>query len=403
MSNEINIGKEVNILKKETKAQIKKVIKKAIHNKELSGLNLVVLNKGEEIYYHQDGYADKSGKQLITRDCIFRLYSMSKPITSAAMMILMERGDIDLYDPVSDFLPGFTDQIVDEAGRLVPVKRAMTIYELLTMTSGLVYGGDGLAGKGTEAIFKKIEDKVLSESESNSESLITTVEAMNALGKVPLSFHPGDRWEYGTSADVLGAVIEVVSGMTFGEFLKKELFIPLKMKDTGFWMNEEQTKRLATIYTEHNLAVFSDLKYPPKFESGGAGLNSTLDDYMNFATMLMNGGNFEDKQILKTETVNYMTSQILNEKQMEYFRNWNTLTGHSYGNLMRVVTEPNNGGMLTKKGEYGWDGWLGCYFANFPNEQVTFLLMMQKVDAGTTSLTRKIRNLLLGDGFMKGE
>ncbi len=231
---------------------------------------------------------------------------------------------------------------------------------------------------------------------------MTTLKAMNALGKVPLSFHPGEGWNYGTSADVLGAIVEVVSHMTFGEFLSKEIFIPLKMKDTGFWVKDEHKYRRLDLYTGHNLAVFHDLLSPPHFESGGAGLNSTIDDYGNFATMLINGGTFKGSRILNAETVTYMTTQILNEKQMEDFRDWHTLSGHSYGNLMRIVTEPKNTGLLTKKGEYGWDGWLGCYFANFPHEQVTILLMMQKVDAGTTSLTRKIRNILLSDGFMTG-
>ncbi len=145
------------VIQEKTKEQISHIINKAINQKELSGLNLMVIHKGKEVYEYQAGYTEWESHQLMTRDSIFRLYSMSKPITATAIMILMERGELDLFDPVSDFLPGFKDQMVDIKGHLIPVKRAMTVYDLLSMTSGLVYGGEGLSGKGTELIFKGIE------------------------------------------------------------------------------------------------------------------------------------------------------------------------------------------------------------------------------------------------------
>ncbi|GGH87900.1 CubicO group peptidase (beta-lactamase class C family) [Pullulanibacillus pueri] len=380
--------------------QVKKLLRKSIAEHHIAGGNLLVVKEGEEIFYHEDGFADKEAGHPIQRDSIFRLYSMSKPVTATAMMILLERGDIDLLEPVSQFLDGFKRQVVNENGQLVPVRREMTIKDLLSMTSGLVYGGEHRTGQDTIALFREIDDKLLSDTP------IGTVEAMNTLGEIPLAFHPGTSWEYGTSADVLGAVIEVVSGKSFGDFLQKELFEPLNMKDTGFWVPEEKRQRLVKVYedneqgelvpyTGNHLGINNQMDRRPAFESGGAGLVSTIDDYAKFTTMLMNGGRLDEHHILRPETVKYLTSATLNTVQQQSFDKGFNLSGHSYGNLMRVMTDPSQANMLGSLGEYGWDGWLGAYFCNCPNERLTFLFMMQKTDSGTTSLTRKLRNIIL--------
>lgn len=195
----------------------------------------------------------------------------------------------------------------------------------------------------------------------------------------------------------MGAVIEVVSGKKFGLFLEEEIFKPLGMKDMTFQLEESKKDRLTGIDTGNNLGIFTD--YEVGFESGGAGLLGTIDDYAKFATMLLNGGKLGETRILKAETVKYMTGQILSDNQQERFDDWQALAGHSYGNLMRVVVNPKRGGYLLRQGEYGWDGWLGCYFANFPDQEMTFLLMTQKLDAGTTHLTRRLRNVVLASDF----
>jgi CubicO group peptidase (beta-lactamase class C family) len=229
---------------------------------------------------------------------------------------------------------------------------------------------------------------------------------MNRLGKGALAFQPGTSWQYGTSADVLGAIIEVVSGQRFGEFLKKEIFEPLGMKDTGFWLPVEKRNRLAKtyaddgkgeleLYTGNHLGIVHQMDRDPAFESGGAGLVSTIDDYSKFAKMLMNKGNLDGIQILKPKTVNYLTTATLNAAQQKGFDTWLTLCGHSYGNLMRVMTDCSKAGDLGSPLEYGWDGWLGAYFNNCPDEDLTILFMMQKTNAGTTTLTRKLRNIIL--------
>lgn len=373
----------------------------AVSAREAAGVNLLVLQNGKELLYAESGYADIEHQKPMSRDTIFRLYSMSKPITAAGIMILMERGIIDLFNPVSKYLPGFRNQQVSVSGTLVPVKRETTLQHLLNMTSGLPYGGADAAGQAAEAVFEEIREKL------SSDDAISTVEAANRLGSLPLSFHPGDHFMYGTSADILGAVIEVASGMRFGDFLEKELFEPLGMKDTGFFIPESKQERrsctyellsdgtLAECQTTH-LGISYFMESRPAFESGGAGLVSTLPDYSRFAGMLLNNGSYNGVQILRPATVAYMTGgQLLPWQQEDLNRDWGGLTGYSYGNLLRVMKEPGSAVMLTTKGEYGWDGWLGPYFSNHPDLGLTILVGMQKKDAGTTALTRKLRNIIL--------
>jgi CubicO group peptidase (beta-lactamase class C family) len=380
--------------------QIKKVLKDSVDNNYIAGGNIMVIKEGKEIFYHEDGLANREAGLPIKRDSIFRLYSMSKPITAAAVMILLERGEIDLYDSVSKYIPGFKNQMVDNGDGLVQAEREMTLKDLLSMTSGLVYGGDHRAGKDTEALFKEIDDRLLGDSP------MSTLEAMNKLGSCALAFQPGASWQYGTSADVLGAVVEVVSGKEFGEFLKEELFEPLGMIDTGFWVPEEKRHRLVKtyadnkrgdleLYTGNHLGIVHQMDRKPAFESGGAGLVSTIDDYSKFATMLMKEGSLNGVQILRPKTVKYLSSGTLNSVQQKNFDLWLTLCGHSYGNLMRVMTDCSKAGDIGSLGEYGWDGWLGPYFCNCPKDDLTFLFLIQKTDAGTTTLTRKLRNIIL--------
>ncbi|MDF2989310.1 MAG: beta-lactamase [Eubacterium sp.] len=380
--------------------QVKKVLRAGIDNNELAGANLMVIKDGNEILYHEDGYADREEKLPVKRDSIFRLYSMSKPVTAAAVMILLERGEIDLYDPVSRFLPGFKNQMVAVGSELVPAQREVNIKDLLSMTSGLLYGGGDRAGQDTEALFRELDGRLLGDSP------MSTIEAMNKLGKCALAFQPGSAWQYGTSADVLGAVVEVASGLSYGEFLDKELFKPLGMQDTAFWVPAEKRDRLVKTYArnekeelvpfyEDHLGVRHKMDRIPAFESGGAGLASTIDDYAKFAKMLMNEGSLGNVGILRPRTVKYLTSCTLNAEQQKTFDLWVTLGGHSYGNQMRVMTDPSQAGDMGSLGEYGWDGWLGAYFCNCPKDNLTFILMMQRTDAGTTPLTRKIRNIIL--------
>lgn len=389
---------------KELSQKIEQLIKIAVEKQEIAGANILVIQDGKERAFAAGGYADIQAEKKYERDTIARLYSMTKPVTSAAAMLLMERGLLDPGAFVEEFLPGFHNTIVASGGKLVPTIRPVRICDLLNMTSGLMYGGDttSVCSMETEKLFDRIKDHLY------REDALTTQEIANRLGLIPLQFQPGESFQYGTSADVLGAVIEVISGQSFGEFLKQEFFEPLDMKDTAFYVPKEKQERLAKVYqrTEHGLEIYTEnhlgimnaMKQAPAFESGGAGLVSTLDDYAKFAAMLMQEGSYQGKQILKPQTVRYMTSGALMPCQQEVLDQcWEGIRGYTYANLLRIQKEPGKSPMFTSMGEYGWDGWLGAYFCNSPEDKLTMLLTMQLKDAGTTSLTRRIKNVVWGE------
>lgn len=365
----------------------------------VAGVNCMVLQHGRELAYYEAGYRDVAGNKKMTRDTIFRLYSMTKPVTSAAAMILLEEGKIDLLDPVSKFLPGFQDQYVIENGVKIPVTKPATIQNLLNMTSGLVYPGEGNPAEiRNTPLMEEIVAKL-----STPEAL-KTVDIANRIGELPLAFMPGTTWQYGLSADVLGAVIEVVSGMSYGEFLKKRIFEPLGMQDTAFYVPAARQDRLAKVYREtedglveehfSHLGIQNTMEREPAFESGGAGLTSTIDDYARFTQMLLQKGEYQGRRILSQETVRFMTTAHVSAQQQRGVETWESLAGYTYGNLMRIMTSPESAGGLGSLGEYGWDGWLGTYMMNDPAHDLTFLMMYQRTDSGTVGYSRKMRNVL---------
>lgn len=381
--------------------KLKQELIRAVERGEVAGANILILKDGKEAAYAQAGYADLEEKRHFERDTITRLYSMTKPVTSAAAMALMERGLLDLGANVQEFLPGFQNAMVAGEEGLVPVRRPVRIQDLLQMTSGLVYGGAApcISYSETEKLFEEIKAKLF------GEEALGTVEIANRLGKIPLAFQPGSAWQYGTSADVLGAVIEVISGKRFGEFLRETFFEPLEMEDTAFYVPEVKQPRLAKVYertaeglalyTQSHLGIMNTMEKQPAFESGGAGLASTMDDYSHFAAMLMAQGTYKGREILKPQTVRFMTGGELLSWQQEVFdHNWDSLGGYTYGNLMRVAKEPGKTFFMATEGEYGWDGWLGDYFSNSPKNGITILISQQLRDAGTTSLTRRLKNIV---------
>ena len=377
--------------------RITDILAAAVDNRECAGVNVLLRRHGEEVLYTQAGMADIEAGRLIQRDSIFRLYSQSKPVTAAAVMLLCERGLIDLMDGVDKYLPGFRNpQVVDAKGNLTRAYRAPWIMELLGMTAGLSYPDADPAGQYAARVFEEAHEAI------RKGGGIPTVEFMNRLGEQPLAFQPGTHWRYSTCADVLGAVVEVVSGKRFGDFLREELFIPLEMHDTGFYVPEGKRDRFVTCYvrgkdgltpwTGMNLAC-GVYDRDPAFESGGAGLVSTLEDYSHFADMMMNGGVWNGRRILSPASVKFLTTPQLSDDVRRDM--WDSLSGYSYGKLCRVCVEPGRVAGLALPGEYGWDGWLGSYYANFPHEGITLLSMQNTTDTGTAGVVRKVRNALL--------
>lgn len=420
-------------MKEITKKRIRRILEKAVADGTTAGASVLVRKDGEELLFDACGMADVEGGKPIVRDTIFRMYSMSKPVTAVAVMILMEQGRLDLSEHVCDMLPGYQNLMVEKYGGNVPVQLPMTVLHLLNMTSGLTYGNETTpAGREVMDYLAHCEGKMF------TEDAVTTLEFANHLGEIPLSFDPDTSWCYSLSADVLGAIVEKVSGMRFGDFLKQNIFEPLGMKDTDFWVPEEKQERFArayesvnnnmaksasagseageektvaeisqkkelVLYKGNHLVIQNSMEKRPAFESGGAGLVSTIDDYARFAQMLLNGGELDGIRILTPQTVEFLTSGELTPAQEAAKRRWVPgLTGFTYHHLLRRMVDPGQYCGLARMDEYGWDGWLGCYFANFPNEKMTILLMQQKKDSGTIPMTRKIRNVILSDGELFG-
>ena len=375
------------------------VLEESVALGQIAGGNLCVLYKGEEVYYAEAGYADIAGRKKISKNSIFRLYSMTKPVTSAAVMLLMEQGVIDLLDPVDKYIPSFADMKVATATGDVPANRKVTIKDCLSMTSGLTYNCDpDPASKDAAIVFDELDRRLYSDNP------MSTMEVALKLGEGRLAFQPGESWRYGVSADILGAVVESASGMHFGEFLKKEFFEPLGMIDTDFRVETSKRDRLTKVYEKtadglieyhgNHLGICNHMDTDIRFESGGAGLVSTIADYKHFAQMLMNRGTYNGRTYLANATVAYMTGCRLYPHQQTAMKGWESLAGYNYGNLMRIMTDPALAILNGSMGEYGWDGWLGPYFSNMPKEDITFLMMVQLKDSGTFTLTRKLRNVL---------
>lgn len=378
------------------KARLDGVLQEAVASGEIAGCVAMLNQHGQEIYYGQAGYADREAGRPMTRDTIFRMFSMSKPVTACAAMILLERGQIDLLDPVQKYLPGFADQVYWDGAQLRRVEIPATIKDLLGMTSGVVYGGaQGYAETRMQALWSEVQAGQARGEETG------TVDFANRMGRIPLAFAPGSRWQYGASADVLGAVVEVVSGKRYGDFLREEIFAPLKMQDTGFFLPEEKRGRFAAVYRQQgaelvrwtgaHLCILPLYDREPAFQSGGAGLVSTLDDYARFAWMLARGGELDGARILSPRTVRYMRQNQLMPAQRATCT-WESLHGHGYGNFMRVLLEEGQAPSLGSMGEFGWDGWLGTYFCVSPEDDLVLLLMLQKTDTGTIDVTRKFRS-----------
>lgn len=385
------------------------VIDKEIRERRIPGANILVTRHGETLYSGNFGMADVERNIPMKSDTLFRMFSMSKMVTSCAAMILFERGQIGMNDPVGMYLDGFKDQKVFnyETGKCDPLKSPMTIGNLLNMTSGLCYPDEAnIPTRMTIDLFDEI-------SKAQDEGKLTgTVDFANRMGKLPLMFKPGSRWNYGTSADVMGAVVEVVSGMRYGEFLQKEIFDPIGMNETGFYLPAGKENRFAQVYrvlpdeadeTKSRLSVYTDKSLgmegyskAPAFESGGAGLVSTIEDYRKFGQALLNGGKAENgNRILGAKTVKFMRTPAVSEEMLSV-ANWDSLKGYGYGNFNRVLMDSARGGTNAPVGEYGWDGWLGTYITLDPEDDFLFEYFIQICDSGTTEIVKRLRSIAYG-------
>jgi CubicO group peptidase (beta-lactamase class C family) len=421
----VPVGKPEDVgLSSERLLRINQVIQRAIDARQIAGAVTVVARKGRIAHFEAQGYMDLDSKTPMRKDAIFRMASMSKPVTGVAILMLMEEGKVRLTDPVSRFIPEFKDTKVAVAqpaspastapagtaapgpaaaaqstpptalagqgrgrGRgaaapqpisLVPATRAVTVRDLLTHTSGLASGGAG----SREAARIAPRD-----TSGNLAAYIPK------LGAAPIDFQPGTEWRYSSLAgmETLGRIVEVASGLTFDQFLKQRIFDPLGMKDTAFFPADDKLSRVASTYDAQLKREETPGWLATKtLFSGGGGLWSTPEDYLQFAQMLVNGGHLNGKRLLSPRTVDLMGSNHVNDL---YSRAGTGRRGMGFGLSVEVVMDPVDANRRQSAGSFGWDGAFGTHFWVDRKEQITGILMIQRSVIG--QLNRDFENAVM--------
>jgi CubicO group peptidase (beta-lactamase class C family) len=349
------------------------------------GCAISISLNGTTMFEHYQGFADAEKGLPITRDSIFRMYSNTKMLTITAALKLYEKGLFLMNDPIEEYLPEFARPMVcryasNNMIKVEPSSRSITIRDLFTMCSGITYEGEH---NMTQSGIAKIKD------EFEKKGGYGTREFVKALARIPLAFEPGSHWNYGLGHDVVGALIEVVSGKSFGEFLKDEIFDPLEMNDTGFFLTDANRNCLTTLYHRQDGKLVpnyaDDVNYEAshRYESGGAGLLSTLPDMTTFAMMLCAGGTLKGERILGRKTIDLMRRNHLSEQPLRDFEKtcadgkWEFLSGYGYGLGVRVMIDPTMGGCNGTVGEYGWAGAAGTWMLVDPEEKLAVVYLHQ--------------------------
>jgi len=373
-------------LSSERLQRVNDVMQQYIDSGQISGGITVVSRRGRIAHFEAQGLMDIESKEPMRKDAIFRMASMTKPVTGVAILMLMEEGKLRLTDPVSRFIPEFKSMKVAMAKPLppspsgparqpprepdiytVPADREITIRDLMTHTSGLASGGWGTA-EANRVAPRKTND--------------TLAHHIPQLGSAPLDFQPGSQWRYSALAgiDTLGRIVEVVSKLTFDQFLKQRIFDPLGMKDTAFYPTEDRLKRVVTLYRRGQKANLERIDTPDWLAtktlfSGGGGLWSTAEDYMQFAQMLVNGGVLNNVRLLSPRTVDLMATNHVADL---YTGVGQRLQGMGFGLTVEVVLDSVAAGRRESNGSFGWDGAFGTHFWVDRKEQLVGLLMIQE-------------------------
>lgn len=384
-------------------ARIDKVLNEYVHKQWMNGGVAMIVRDGKIVYYKAFGYDDINAKKPLQKDAIFRIASQTKAITSVAVMMLYEEGKFMLDDPISNYIPEFKKPKVidkynaaDTTYTTVPAKREITIRDLLTHTSGIGYAQIGTPQQN--AIYYKagvvggigVDKMVLADK-------------MKILASLPLFHQPGENWTYGLSTDVLGYLVEVVSGMTLDQFFRKRIFEPLGMKDTYFYLPKEKHSRLVTLHTEDS-ATGKAVKMEPMrnlngnfyrdyplidgtYYSGGGGLSSTVYDYAIFLQMMLNGGTYNGKRILSRNTVRMMTMN-----QVDELSHWGS--PNRFGLGLGVVTKKGSAELPVNEGTYDWGGMFATTYWVDPKERLIGLFYRNIYPTSQWGLNSKFKVLV---------
>ena len=372
-------------------AKITSAMQREVADKKLPGAVVMVARKGKLVYSQAFGSLNSPTGGAMATDSIFRIYSMTKPLVSTALMMLVEDGKVQLTDPVSKFLPSFKNPMVSVptldpvfhgvSFRLVPANREPTIQDLLRHTSGIAYGELTKNALVRDAYIKA---KVFKPDLDYDARVLSGAEMADGLGKAPLTQQPGTTWEYSLSVDVQGRVVEAVTGKRLGDFLQERLFGPLKMADSGFWVPADKAARLAEAFPKDPATGVDnkliDVSRQPGNDSGGAGGVSTAGDYLRYCQAMLNGGQLDGARILSRSTVTLMTSDHLGSAISTTVNPGMLLlgtTGYTFGLGFLVRQGEGIAGVHGSTGEFTWAGYAGTYFWAEPKEQICAVYMTQ--------------------------
>ena len=385
---------------------------KYIQNGKLAGIQTLVARKGKVVHFKSTGLRDVENNKKIEKDTIFRIYSMTKPITSVALMQLFEQGLFQLADPVSKFLPEFKNPKVFLSGSYPhfmtsPAEREITIRDLLTHTAGLTYGFHYRTN--VDHAYRKVWSGPRGDNTDFSFPPLDLENFSKSIASLPLEFSPGDKWNYSVATDICGRLVEVLSDMTLDAYFSKYIFKPLKMKDTSFYVPKNKLSRFAACYERTpkeylKLQDSGDAKSGyssmPLHLSGGGGLVSTTEDYFNFCQMLLNGGLFEGKRLLSRKTIELMTSNHLpgnqdmvtmgSEGSFSEIRYKGVGFGLGFGVNIDLADTQNSGSV----GSYNWGGAASTFFWVDPKEELICILMTQLMPSGYYPIRMQMQSMV---------
>lgn len=382
-------------LSKKRLRRITAAMQSYIDQGEVAGTITLVARRGKVAHCEVQGLAEVEAGRPMQADTLFRIYSMTKPVTSLAVMMLFEQGRLRLIDPIAKFIPAFKEsRVFIKPGvtgpQLARPTRPITVRDLLTHTAGLSYGF--------------FQDSPIEEMYRTSDPLrpeSSLAEMVEEVAKIPLLFQPGSDWRYSVATDVLGRLVEIVSGQPLDAFLTEHIFDPLGMTDTGFYVPPEKLTRLAQLYQPApdgglkpmDLGMSRRFLEPTRNFMGGGGLVSTMADYFRFSQMLLDGGKFDRTRLVSRKTIELMTSNHIPPECMPISMGGSVLGGYGFGLGFRVLVDPAQSLTLGTVGEYGWGGLASTYFFNDPQEKMVGILLTQLIPPETHLIRYDFRNL----------
>ena len=375
-------------------------MQKFVDNGKISSVQTAIMRRGKLVHFNTYGYKDIESQSKLNYNSIFRIYSMTKPIVSIALMILFEEGKFQLSDPIEKYIPELREMKVYKNGKFVRAQNKIKIIDLLRHTSG-IGSRRGNKTKLIDSLYINQTNEIF-----NNRELFNNKDLINKIKNLPLNFEPSTEWKYGLSTNVIGHLVEILSGTPLNKYLENKIFKPLGMDDTSFKLPKEKISRFVTQYSFTNQNTLKVTDHPNNsrftkniiFFSGGGGLLSTMEDYLIFSQMLLNKGIHKNRRILGSKTIELMTSDHLNytidKSQHNKKGFYLPKGGTSFGLGFAVTTNVAESNLLGSVGSYGWGGAAGTFFRIDPKEDLIYILMIQNLNHSRLMIRQFFQNLV---------